>query len=116
MVSFAYSAPEIRVNVLFLRDTASLYAADDREGPPEAFPAPSTEHAAGVDLRADLQDELTAKQPRNKISRQRLSLEEWEAIYTSAEQQQPYLQCGMVLAIVTGQRLGDIYNMNFSDV
>lgn len=58
----------------------------------------------------------TTKQPRNKISRQRLSLEEWEAIYTSAEQQQPYLQCGMVLAIVTGQRLGDICNMNFSDV
>ncbi|WP_410215893.1 phage integrase Arm DNA-binding domain-containing protein, partial [Klebsiella variicola] len=56
------------------------------------------------------------KQPRNKISRQRLSLEEWEAIYTSAEQQQPYLQCGMLLAIVTGQRLGDICNMKFSDV
>ncbi len=56
------------------------------------------------------------KQPRNKISRQRLSLEEWKAIYTSAEQQQPYLQCGMLLAIVTGQRLGDICNMKFSDV
>jgi integrase len=39
-----------------------------------------------------------------------------EAIYTSAEQQQPYLQCGMLLAIVTGQRLGDICNMKFSDV
>ncbi|MBL1685919.1 integrase, partial [Klebsiella pneumoniae] len=47
---------------------------------------------------------------------QRLSLEEWKAIYTSAEQQQPYLQCGMLLAIVTGQRLGDICNMKFSDV
>lgn len=58
----------------------------------------------------------TTKQPRNKINRQRLSLEEWEAIYTSAEQQQPYLQCGMLLAIVTGQRLGDICNMKFSDV
>ena len=67
MVSFAYSAPEIRVNVLFLRDTASLYAADDREGPPEAFPAPSTEHAAGVDLRADLQDELTVE-PGARVS------------------------------------------------
>ncbi|HCD6704921.1 TPA: phage integrase Arm DNA-binding domain-containing protein [Klebsiella pneumoniae] len=56
------------------------------------------------------------KQPRNKISRQRLTLQEWKAIYSSAEQQQPYLQCGMLLAIVTGQRLGDICNMKFSDV
>ena len=56
------------------------------------------------------------KQPRNKIRRQRLTLQEWKAIYSSAEQQQPYLQCGMLLAIVTGQRLGDICNMKFSDV
>lgn len=28
----------------------------------------------------------------------------------------PYLQCGMLLAIVTGQRLGDICNMKFADI
>lgn len=56
------------------------------------------------------------KQPRNKITRQRLSLEEWKTIYEFAEHQQPYLKCGMLLAIVTGQRIGDICNMKFSDI
>lgn len=56
------------------------------------------------------------KQPRNKITRQRLSLEEWKTIYECAEHQQPYLQCGMLLAIVTGQRIGDICNMKFTDI
>ncbi|HDT0534436.1 TPA: site-specific integrase [Klebsiella quasipneumoniae] len=59
---------------------------------------------------------LATKQPRNKITRQRLSLEEWKTIYEYAEHQQPYLQCGMLLAIVTGQRIGDICNMKFSDI
>lgn len=59
---------------------------------------------------------LATKQPRNKITRQRLSLEEWKTIYEYAENQQPYLQCGMLLAIVTGQRIGDICNMKFSDI
>lgn len=59
---------------------------------------------------------LATKQPRNKITRQRLSLEEWKTIYECAEHQQPYLQCGMLLAIVTGQRIGDICNMKFSDI
>ncbi|MEB6520360.1 phage integrase Arm DNA-binding domain-containing protein [Citrobacter portucalensis] len=56
------------------------------------------------------------KQPRNRITRQRLSFEEWSVIYNTAEQQQPYLQCGMLLALITGQRLGDICNMKFTDV
>ncbi|EOJ3503307.1 phage integrase Arm DNA-binding domain-containing protein, partial [Escherichia coli] len=56
------------------------------------------------------------KQPRNRITRQRLSFEEWSVIYKTAEQQQPYLQCGMLLALITGQRLGDICNMKFTDV
>jgi integrase len=56
------------------------------------------------------------KQPRNKVTRQRLSLDEWKKIYTSAAQQEPYLQCGMLLALITGQRLGDICNMQFKDI
>ncbi|QMN72803.1 phage integrase Arm DNA-binding domain-containing protein [Citrobacter freundii] len=56
------------------------------------------------------------KQPRNRITRQRLSFEEWSVIYKTAGQQQPYLQCGMLLALITGQRLGDICNMKFTDV
>ena len=56
------------------------------------------------------------KQPRNKVTRQRLSLDEWKKIYISAEHQEPYLQCGMLLALITGQRLGDICNMQFKDI
>lgn len=59
---------------------------------------------------------LATKQPRHKVTRQRLSLEEWKSIYDAAESMQPYLQCGMLLALVTGQRLGDICNMKFSDI
>lgn len=59
---------------------------------------------------------LATKQPRNKVTRQRLSLEEWKTIYASAERQEPYLQIGMLLALVTGQRLGDICKMQFKDI
>jgi len=59
---------------------------------------------------------LATKQPRNRISRQRLSFEEWEAIFKQAEQHPPYLINGMLLALVTGQRIGDISNMKFSDI
>ncbi|WP_032116467.1 phage integrase Arm DNA-binding domain-containing protein [Candidatus Arsenophonus nilaparvatae] len=56
------------------------------------------------------------KQPRNRIKRERLSIDEWQTIYKQAENHPPYLQCGMLLAIVTGQRIGDITNMKFSDI
>lgn len=59
---------------------------------------------------------MATKQPRHKVTRQRLSLEEWKSIYEAAETMQPYLQCGMLLALVTGQRLGDICKMKFSDI
>ena len=59
---------------------------------------------------------MATKQPRHKVTRQRLSLEEWKSIYEAAESMQPYLQCGMLLALVTGQRLGDICRMKFSDI
>ncbi len=52
------------------------------------------------------------KQPRNRVNRQRLSLPEWQAIFESVSRRQPYLKCGMLLALVTGQRLGDICNLN----
>ncbi|WP_395756306.1 phage integrase Arm DNA-binding domain-containing protein [Edwardsiella ictaluri] len=56
------------------------------------------------------------KQPRNRVMRQRLSLDEWKTIYSAAERHPPYLQCAMLLALVTGQRIGDISNMKFSDI
>ncbi|MDR5610254.1 MULTISPECIES: phage integrase Arm DNA-binding domain-containing protein [unclassified Arsenophonus] len=59
---------------------------------------------------------LATKQPRNRVKRERLSLDEWKVIYKQAENHPPYLQCGMLLAIVTGQRIGDITKMKFSDI
>ncbi|HBR5010128.1 TPA: phage integrase Arm DNA-binding domain-containing protein [Klebsiella pneumoniae] len=57
-----------------------------------------------------------AKKPHVKISRQRLTFDEWKIIYASAEKENYFLQRGMLLAIITGQRLADICNMKFSDV
>lgn len=56
------------------------------------------------------------RQPRNRVIRERLSLEEWKTIYATAEHHPPYLQCAMLLAVVTGQRIGDISRMKFSDI
>ena len=56
------------------------------------------------------------RQPHNKISRQRLSLVEWQAIFTQADHHPAYLKSGMLLALVTGQRIGDICAMKFSDI
>lgn len=56
------------------------------------------------------------RQPRNRVIRERLSLDEWKAIYAAAEHHPPYLQCAMLLAVVTGQRIGDISRMKFTDI
>ncbi|MGP2688217.1 phage integrase Arm DNA-binding domain-containing protein [Serratia nevei] len=59
---------------------------------------------------------LATKQPRRKITRQRLSLEEWQKIFDIADKQHRYMGNAMLLAVVTGQRLGDISAMKFSDI
>ncbi|TDX18523.1 phage integrase family protein [Buttiauxella sp. BIGb0552] len=59
---------------------------------------------------------LATKQPRRRITRQRLSLDEWKTIFEFADTHHKYLGNAMLLAIVTGQRLGDISRMKFSDV
>ncbi|MCX2589804.1 phage integrase Arm DNA-binding domain-containing protein, partial [Proteus penneri] len=56
------------------------------------------------------------KQPRNRVKRERMTLEEWRTIYQQAKNHPPYLQCGMLLALTTGQRIGDICKMKFSDI
>ena len=56
------------------------------------------------------------KQPRRKITRQRLSLEEWQRIFEIADANHQYMGNAMLLAILTAQRLGDISNMKFSDI
>jgi integrase len=59
---------------------------------------------------------LATKQPRLKITRQRLNLEEWQKIFDIADANQQYMGNAMLLALVTGQRLGDISNMKFNDI
>jgi integrase len=59
---------------------------------------------------------LATKQPRLKITRQRLNLEEWQKIFDIADANHQYMGNAMLLALVTGQRLGDISNMKFSDI
>ncbi|WP_437889314.1 phage integrase Arm DNA-binding domain-containing protein [Phytobacter sp. V91] len=59
---------------------------------------------------------LATKQPRRKITRQRLSLDEWLAIFEIADSKHKYMGNAMLLAIVTAQRIGDISRMKFSDI
>lgn len=59
---------------------------------------------------------LATKQPRRKITRQRLNLDEWQKIFEIANARHQYMGNAMLLALVTGQRLGDISNMKFSDI
>ncbi|MBP4110994.1 phage integrase Arm DNA-binding domain-containing protein [Klebsiella pneumoniae] len=59
---------------------------------------------------------LATKQPRRKITRQRLTIEEWQKIFDIADENHKYMGNAMLLAIVTGQRLGDISRMKFSDI
>jgi integrase len=56
------------------------------------------------------------KQPRRRVRRERLSLEEWRKIFAVADARQRYDGNAMLLAIVTGQRLGDIAEMKFADI
>ncbi|HFO3648471.1 TPA: site-specific integrase [Escherichia coli] len=59
---------------------------------------------------------LATKQPRRRITRQRLNLEEWQKIFDIADATHKYLGNAMLLAVVTGQRLGDISRMKFTDI
>lgn len=59
---------------------------------------------------------LATKQPANKVTRVRLSFDEWHSIFSTAADMQNYIQNSMLLGLVTGQRLGDVVNMKFSDV
>lgn len=59
---------------------------------------------------------LATKQPRRRITRQRLNQEEWQRIFDIADVNHKYMGNAMLLAIVTGQRLGDISRMKFTDI
>ncbi|MBB6117862.1 integrase [Rahnella inusitata] len=56
------------------------------------------------------------KQPRAKVTRQRLSLDEWKEIYKEALKMPVHIPRAMLLAIITGQRIGDISKLKFADI
>lgn len=59
---------------------------------------------------------LATRKPINKVQRERFDIEEWRVIFQEAEKSQRYVQNSMLLSVVTGQRLGDISRMKFSDI
>lgn len=56
------------------------------------------------------------RKPTVTVDRQRLSLDDWQRIFKEAERLAPSVSNAMLLAVVTGQRLGDVVRMKFSDV
>ena len=59
---------------------------------------------------------VATKKPRLRVTRKRLNLEEWQKIFEIADKHHKYMGNAMLLAIVTGQRIGDISRMKFSDI
>ncbi len=59
---------------------------------------------------------LATKKPKVKVARLRLSLNEWQTIYSTAAGLPAVSRQSMLLAIVTGQRVGDLSSLKFSDV
>ena len=65
----------------------------------------------------DVNPAQPVQQIRCRVSRKRLTLEQWQQIYTYADQHlPPWVSRMMVLALVTGQRRGDLQKMRFDDV
>lgn len=72
------------------------------------------QHAGEVD--PGYNPAAATRQTKNSVQRERLNFEEWNTIYSAAQDEQIYVQNSMLLAIVTGQRLGDLARMKFTDV
>jgi integrase len=58
---------------------------------------------------------LATKQPRRRITRQRLNLDEWQKIFDIADANHQYMGNAMLLARYWAAP-GDISNMKFSDI
>lgn len=59
----------------------------------------------------------TIKSPKVKVIRKRLKLEDWKKIYQWSKDNQPkWCHIAFELALVSGQRRGDIVNIKFSDI
>lgn len=58
---------------------------------------------------------LATRAPKIKVMRARLDLNQWREIYAAANSTH-YIQRAMLLAVVSGQRSGDISKMKFADI
>lgn len=57
------------------------------------------------------------RMPTSRVQRRRLSLDEWRLIYEAAKlNSPPWVHRMILLALLTGQRRGDLRKMKFSDV
>ncbi|ECI6683331.1 integrase [Salmonella enterica subsp. enterica] len=73
----------------------------------EAWLAGWVQHSPAIPLRA----------PKNPVKRSRLVIDEWTKIYKLSHVIcRPYMPHAMALALVTGQRRGDISKMRRSDI
>ncbi|ADW76527.1 lambda integrase (plasmid) [Rahnella aceris] len=59
---------------------------------------------------------LATKKPRMKVSRTRLAFSEWQTIYAATADLPEAAGRSMLLALVTGQRVGDLSSLKFSDI
>lgn len=66
--------------------------------------------------RSVIAPEISVKKARRLVELISLSIEQWKLIYESAGSMPPCAQNSMLLALVTGQRIGDIVSMKFSDI
>ena len=79
--------------------------------------ARSTFHEAIAYGWVDSNPAMEVKPQLVKIARRRLTLEDWRRIHTYAEENMPpWVSRMLVLALVSGQRRGDLQKMQFSDV
>ncbi len=59
----------------------------------------------------------SVKHTRTRVSRRRLSFENWERMYEySTQNMSPWVSRLLLLAVITGQRRADLHKLNFSDV
>ena len=58
---------------------------------------------------------IATRKPKAPVKRQRLTLEGWQAVYAAAEDAPVWVRPMLLLALVTGQRPGDVCRMKIAD-
>lgn len=113
--------PRVAVSAVSARDLSAIlaeYVSDDKTRMAQVV------RAAWIDMFKEAQyagvidpgfnpAEATRK-PKDEVKRQRLTIDDWKKIYAMAKT--PHMENAMLFALVTGQRLDDIANMQFSDI